>query len=194
MKGISEYAAIDHKINRTAHLMQIYNYKALADEGYAIQSQCDKIDFMTEATNLLDYYYIMDEKLFSYYTFLDGSYLNPFMHKFQEIMLYLFEGGFHHIWEVLFKIKHPLLSKFKIKNAQKEVNYRVVTVEDIRATFNVIWGLQCLTIFVFVLEIFYHDFIKYFKIHMLLRSQKSKKSKVKKILVKPVEQLKGMPK
>lgn len=150
----------------------------------SIASQCDWIDYWLEnSEEFKKFYYKMDEKLFPHYYKLDGSYLNPYMEKFQEIMDRAVEAGLPKIWKLFYKMKTSTMSG----NSKESNETSDLTFEDLKSAFLTILILFILIFLIFLCEIFYHDFLRFFKIEMLVGKPKKKKMKVKRIQVTPIE-------
>lgn len=145
-----EFQAIKSKMIVTqASLDKIFE-QPFINEKVVLIVQCDIAEYLMDK---LINYYILPQKILSYFEELEASFYNPYIEKFQHFMDRSFEAGLVEAWLTF--------AEQDQKNLKAE-NHDVVflKLKDLERIFYVLIIGYSLSLFVFLLEIFFHDCIR----------------------------------
>ncbi|CAG9799848.1 unnamed protein product [Chironomus riparius] len=125
---------------------QISSLEDLTQKRYVLVRPCDILE-----SELSDLYYMLPERLTSYYVQLQASFANPFLQRFQYYMDLCFQAGLPQIWKFyanqdLIKIKSSIESEFR-------------GFEGLEKIFFIFLASCGLSGLVFVIEIVYFYFL-----------------------------------
>lgn len=139
------------KVVKSLENTDIDNYEELAGQNLVLFMTCDHAEYYMSDASVTKYYYMLEEKLFSYYTELDAGIRNPFIRRIQDIMNRCFEAGLQQIWKVFLNITKSVHSY--------DDDFEVLGLEEIYPIFIFLLIGHSLALIAFLFEIFYHDFV-----------------------------------
>jgi hypothetical protein len=143
--------------DKTIYLTQTFNYKEKAANNSVLIVRCDFAHdiFFTENYKFdngktSDYYYILPEKLFTLYETLATGRFSPFVDKFAEYSLRIFESGIRQHWKTLL---HKLTDEIDLNQISIIKEDYLLKMGDLKYVFY-IWGIGLsLATIAFIIEL-----------------------------------------
>jgi hypothetical protein len=151
------YKNFTYKMEVSGHAIPTELYKFFVKKNYAIDLECSEAKARMSQKYSRKKVYIMKEKMFSFYRYLEGNYVNPFMDRFQLYMDRAFEGGLTQHWINMFEF----ITK---KNQLTIIEERdeMLRFDDVIPLFIILPIGYGIAVIIFLLEIFHHDFVRRF--------------------------------
>lgn len=108
-------------------------------------------------------YYILPERVHSEYTALDVGYMNPFLREFQRLFDLSFEAGLFDMWAT-FQMMSEIQNNLESGTLLDLEKYKSDSLDfsQILPICVILLIGHSLSLFVFLCEIFYFDFLRYF--------------------------------
>lgn len=130
--------------NGRVKIAEIFMFNELYKEHVAYIAECDDAKYKTE-NELRFFFYMIDEKMFSYYSRLQVVYLHKYLRRWQLLMDFSFEAGLPQAWK-----------KFEQRNqsprrASEKANFKLDNI-----FYAAIVGFL-VSPFALMCEIFWHD-------------------------------------
>lgn len=131
--------------------------KEITDQSLVLITLCDVTENIIDAKLinggvLSDHYYILPETFLWEFVRLEGSYMNPFLERFQFYMDLSFQAGLPHMWKVIENLDQSRHSVIDTSD-----NLHSLRFEDLHEVFKVLGIGLAASAIVFLFEIFYHD-------------------------------------
>lgn len=134
LKSTGEYSNILENMRETSEILDISCAEA-AKENYAIINPCEDFDWkyfnLVMSKEHVANYYVMKERILSYYRFYTVDLNNGYLKNWQYYMDWSFAGGLDKYWDVMFSLE--ISTKHEIKN--NESNDAFLNLEDLKQTF-----------------------------------------------------------
>ncbi|CAG9811583.1 unnamed protein product [Chironomus riparius] len=133
-KDDEKLAKISSRLNFSHN--ELY-YDDIKEARLAIVRFCDVLemdyyDAFEDGERISDSYYILPEKLFTYYIELDASFANPFLQRFQYYMDLCFQAGLPHIWKIFADKEHY--------GNQQTTDREILELRDLKIMFGILLG------------------------------------------------------
>ena len=170
--------------------------KKIIDQGLVLITLCDVTENiinkkLINGGVLSDHFYMLPETFLWDFVRLEGSYMNPFMERFQFYMDLSFQAGLPHMWKVIEKLDQ---SRHSVVDTSD--NLDSLRFEDLHEVFKVLGIGLAASVFMFLFEIFYHDCLVNIDGHAILEclrlrakrmccKLRKSKPKVRRIFVQP---------
>jgi hypothetical protein len=159
VKDYGELSALKLRMNVFGVTVLSRNEELIIQHQYVIIMDCEsaELELMIQFSNgkkFSDYYYMLPERLFTQFVFLEASYLNPFLERIQYYMDLCFQAHLHHYWKLFINVYFYKKPKY----AADEVEY--LKFEDLHQVFSILVVGYVLSVIVLLAEIFLHDCLK----------------------------------
>lgn len=128
-----------------------FDIPQLAKENYALILTCDYADYYTSQSDVASSFYMLNEKVFPYYTKIFAGYQNAFIGRIQEIMDRCFEAGLPQIWKIFMNMNKRFEEPME--------SFEVLGLREVLPIFVLLICGLSLALIVLLLEFFYHDFV-----------------------------------
>lgn len=161
LNGSEYYQKMNSRIVAYLDVTDFLNYKNLSSQKVVIIAPCSIISYFLEENpsgnneSVRNFYYKLEEQFNSYYLELMMPYPSFFLNRLQELSLIVFESGIKKAWTQTNPVRDT--QKFVESNISQNADYFLI-LSDIAPVFYVLGGGLALSAFVFLLEIFWHNF------------------------------------
>ena len=163
LNGSEYYQRMSSRIVKYLDETDFMNCKNLSSQNIVIIAPCsfiihflEQIPKGTNQQSVLDFYYKLEEQFNCYYLELLMPYPSFFLNRLQELSLIVFESGIKKAWTKTNPVKDT--QKFMESNIFQNADYFLI-LSDIAPIFYILGGGLAFSAFVFLLEIFWHDFL-----------------------------------
>lgn len=191
-------------VSLTAHnfIIHISEYQKAYDDGRVIITKthidekdeiqifrCENIEKFLRQGNSRNYY-VYPHRLISFYIIHGIVHMSPYKENFQELVTQAYSSGLNHAWENFYMLEISQFEKKKFIKVQEEEDNMILNLKLIAPAIAVL-PIGCLLAFlVLMIEIFHHDFYRYFSWQKFMEKSmwKEKKIKVRRIQVKPINE------
>lgn len=136
-----------------------------ASDNYVIVSRCDrmKVELNVESgSNVNEHYYLLPEILIQIYEEFMLAARSPFYEKLQTYHNYVFESGIRQPWTDRLKVKET--SNYEREELYIKNEEYLLTMDDLYGIFYIVLVGYAASFVVFLYEVFWHDFLRYFNI------------------------------
>ena len=163
LNGSEYYQRMSSRIVKYLDETDFMNCKNLSSQNIVIIAPCSFIIHFLEQIpkginqqSVLDFYYKLEEQFNCYYLELLMPYPSFFLNQLQEFSLIVFESGIKKAWAKTNPVTDT--QKFMESNISQNADYFLI-LSDIAPIFYILGGGLAFSTFVFLLEIFWHDFL-----------------------------------
>lgn len=148
------------------------NFEKVASEKVGFILSCSLLDALFQNTgsllkadtNVIDYYYKMPEKFYTFYKMIPTATYSPFAVRLQSYSLKVFESGMKQRWMNLLAFEDMKALKKRETNAREG---SLLNLDDILAAFYCLGIGLVLALISFTLEMFWHDCLHRLKWNMI---------------------------
>ncbi|KAL7035799.1 hypothetical protein ACKWTF_008564 [Chironomus riparius] len=160
MKDSEEFMAMKSRINTSIHRLEKGYGTEILRQHFIFLFRCDKAEWdigrsLRAGGTVSDYYYLLPDRIFNHFVRLEASFLNPFIHKLQNIMDLAFEAGLPQNWKIF-----GLMGKIRHSKHSSTDNPTYLELEDLMQVFYIIIVGLAISTFVLLVEIFFHSFLR----------------------------------
>lgn len=186
-----EYSSV---LQRMKIVNPFLSAKNLSLHNYAIIARCDLLEaFMRVGftVDMAQYYYLLPDKVLPFFEKFMLPVRSPFYKKLQTYHDLIFESGIRYYWHDKIDMK-PLAERDRAQKYLDNEEY-YLKLDDIYGIFYILLGGYAISLLVLIVEIFWHDFLRYvnfkrlFRKAMLKYGWKKRTIRVRRIQVQPME-------
>ena len=163
LSGSEYYQRMSSRIVKYLDMMDFMNCKNLSSQNIVIIAPCSFISHSFEQIpkgsneqGVHNFYYKLEEQFNCHYLELLMPYPSFFLNRLQELSLIVLESGIKKAWTKTNPVTDT--QKFMESNISQNADYFLI-LSDIAPIFYILGGGLAFSTFVFLLEIFWHDFL-----------------------------------
>ena len=195
MINLTDDFTMSRKLNIIDGHIESIDYEKEAVNNTAIILRCDMAEYIMYADEYhsaaIDYFYILPDRLYSFYESFPTSRFSPFHAKLQYFSILIFESGIRQHWKEFdqFKDIRGKIEANKINNEEYLINF-----DDLFGVFYLLgFGFFC-ALLILALEISWYDCLRHLKYSIIRKAFKVMRLKrnnrtmqVRQIQVKPID-------
>jgi len=161
IREFQELQKLKSRMNTSGVYVSNRHEELIVQQHYVFIRNCEIAEYdlnvpLSNGRKLSDYYYLLPERFFTRFVFLEASYWNPFLERLQYYMDMCFQAGLHHFWNIMAKE----LNHIEIPENTTSDEVKLLKFEDLQQAFSILVIGYILATLVLIVEIFLHDCLK----------------------------------
>lgn len=162
LKDDERFTAIKSRMNFSFLTITFDEFKAsrMAMVRFCEVLEDERYDVLKSGERVADLFYMLPEKLFTYYIELDASFSNPFLQRFQYYMDLCFQAGLPQIWKVM--------ADKNYLDVPLAIDSDILVLKDLEVIFYILMAGCGLSGAVLLAEILFYGFIQNLDIREIL--------------------------